>query len=263
MDFASWMKASGLSAKSVDSYLGAINGRLSTWAFAHRLTAKQIAEIKDAQEFLVLADQIRETPEYKTWNVTGHGMYGAALNNYQKYLSSAAETNNTVERESGPYQRELRRIEEAAGEPFDPTGQEDGRARVLRQVVRRRGQAKFRRLLMAAYGSRCAITGCPVVSLLEAAHITPYLGPETNAISNGLLLRADLHTLWDLGLIAIDPVAHLLWVSAEVNDFTYQELAGTSVRRPAVDSQRPSTKALLQQWEVVRSHAGELVKLAA
>lgn len=66
-----------------------------------------------------------------------------------------------------------------------------------------------------------------VTALLEAAHITPYLGPDTNSITNGLLLRADLHTLWDLGLIAVNPSTRMVWVSPSVNDPTYQALSGT------------------------------------
>src|ERR1700722_13744752 len=41
--------------------------------------------------------------------------------------------------------------------------------------------------------------------VLEAAHITPYMGASTNSLLNGLLLRADIHTLFNLGLISIDP----------------------------------------------------------
>lgn len=263
MDFAKWMKSAGLSDKSVDSYIGAIKGRLSGWALDHQLTAKQIVEIVDPQEFMALADQIRQTPEYKTWNVTGHGMYSAALNNYQKYLLSIGAMADTMPVEHGPYQKEVRQIEDEADEPFDPTDQKDARARVLQEVVRRRGQAKFRRSLIAAYKARCAITDCPVVELLEAAHITPYLGPDTNSISNGLLLRADLHTLWDLGLIAVDLTTQALWVSPDVNDPTYQALSGTPLRQPLEHSQRPSIKALQHQWSLACLKSTEAIMLAA
>ena len=42
------------------------------------------------------------------------------------------------------------------------------------------------------------------MEVLEAAHILPYRGPDTNKVVNGLLLRADVHTLFDSGLIAVD-----------------------------------------------------------
>jgi hypothetical protein len=262
MNFAAWMKSAGLSDKSVASYIGAIKGRLSSWALDHQLTTKQIMEISDLHEFLALAGEIKKTPEYKTWNVTGHGMYGAALNNYQKYLITFGAMYDTTAIEYGPYQKEVALIESQSDEPFDPKGQEDARARVLREVVRRRGQSKFRKSLIGAYGGRCAIRGCPVVALLEAAHITPYLGPDTNSISNGLLLRADLHTLWDLGLIAVDVAAQTIWVSPEVNDPMYQALLGVQLREAAHFSQRPSIAALQQQWDLANSKSADIMLAA-
>jgi hypothetical protein len=195
MDFVEWMKSAGLSEKSANSYSGAIKGRLTNWALSHRLTTRQIAEISDLSEFVALGTQLRQTPEFKEWNTTGHGMYAAALNNYQKYLLALSSRHDAKPDEYGPHKERVTKIESEQGEPFDPKGQDDARARVLREVVQRRGQQKFRKALIAAYGGRCAISGCPVTPLLEAAHITPYLGPDTNSITNGLLLRADLHTL--------------------------------------------------------------------
>lgn len=87
---------------------------------------------------------------------------------------------------------------------FDPTSIQDARQRISRMIAQRRGQRAFRDALIAAYGGRCAISGCAILDVLEAAHIHPYRGPETNKVSNGLLLRADIHTLFDCGLIAID-----------------------------------------------------------
>src|SRR5438105_10150982 len=77
--------------------------------------------------------------------------------------------------------------------------------RVLREVKRRLGQSDFRKGLITAYKSRCAVSGSDAVEALEAAHIDPYSGTESNQPSNGLLLRADIHTLFDVNLIGIDP----------------------------------------------------------
>jgi hypothetical protein len=96
-----------------------------------------------------------------------------------------------------------------------------------------------------------------VSPLLEAAHITPYLGPETNAVTNGLLLRADIHTLWDLGLIAVDPKDRTVWVSAEITDATYQALTGASLMLPLDLTQWPSTAALEQQWNLAQTELAE------
>ena len=80
----------------------------------------------------------------------------------------------------------------------------DGRERAIGAIVRRRGQPAFRRALLEAYHERCAVTGCDAPEALEAAHVVPYRGVATNHPANGLLLRADLHALFDLGLIAVD-----------------------------------------------------------
>ena len=76
---------------------------------------------------------------------------------------------------------------------------------VLGTIQCRRGQPEFRQRLLAAYDGRCVITGCSVVEALEAAHIVPYAVDGAYATSNGLLMRADIHTLFDLHLLSICP----------------------------------------------------------
>ena len=248
MNFVEWMRATGLSEKSANNYLNAIKGSLTNWAIGHRLTTKQIADISDVGELNVLVERLSRTTEFINRNATGKGMYAAALSNYQKYLQAQYHGKPN---DYGPYRKQVEEIEADADEPFDPTGQEDARARVLREVVQRRGQRKFRKALIEAYGGRCAISGCPVAPLLEAAHITPYLGPDTNAITNGILLRADIHTLWDLGLLAVDPDTGEVWVSPEVDDPTYRVLSGQPLKHPSHTAQHPSMSALQQQWDLV------------
>ncbi|WP_200883691.1 HNH endonuclease [Archangium violaceum] len=62
-----------------------------------------------------------------------------------------------------------------------------------------------------AYGGRCALTDCEEPRVLEAAHIFPYHGPQTNHVTNGLLLRADLHVLFDLGLLRTEKLRSPLY----------------------------------------------------
>jgi len=78
---------------------------------------------------------------------------------------------------------------------FDTDNEADARDRVEKSIAVRRGQPRFREDLLAAYEGKCAITGCDAVAALEAAHITPYKGDHSHHVTNGLLLRADLHTL--------------------------------------------------------------------
>lgn len=67
----------------------------------------------------------------------------------------------------------------------------------------RLGQGSFRILVTDAYGRRCAVTGEKVLPVLEAAHVKPYADGGHHAVSNGLLLRSDIHTLFDRGYVTV------------------------------------------------------------
>lgn len=130
---------------------------------------------------------------------------------------------------------------------FDPT--EDERQRVLMAVVRRDGQPAFRRLLLAAYGGACAISGCVVEALLEAAHIVPYRGMQTNVVVNGLLLRADLHKLFDLHLLSVDPITRKVCLSEALGKSEYAKFHGAPLRIPRDPGQAPSAELLAHHRE--------------
>lgn len=147
---------------------------------------------------------------------------------------------------------------DTAAEGFRPDPAMDARQHVLRTVVQRQGQAVFRSELLRIYEERCAVTGCAVVPLLEAAHVTPYLGAHTNDLTNGILLRADIHSLWDLGLLAVVPSSRTVWVSPSVTDVdsTYAALQGVRIREPSPQTFRPSEASLESQWGFAREVAG-------
>ena len=69
----------------------------------------------------------------------------------------------------------------------------------------RLGQGAFRVLVTDAYTRRCAVTGEKTLPVLEAAHIKPYALQGPNHVSNGILLRSDLHKLFDLGYVTVTP----------------------------------------------------------
>lgn len=75
----------------------------------------------------------------------------------------------------------------------------------ISQVKVRRGQPRFRLMLLKLYNNTCIVTGCKITQLLEAAHISPHSAGSDYRLSNGLLLRADIHTLFDLDMLAINP----------------------------------------------------------
>ena len=120
----------------------------------------------------------------------------------------------------------------------------DERERAVALVVRRRGQPEFRKALFELYSGKCAISGCDAEAALEAAHIIPYKGAHSNAIGNGILLRADLHTLFDLGLIAIETASMTVVLAPELADTTYSILAGAGVSIPKGSSFEPTKRAL-------------------
>jgi hypothetical protein len=129
---------------------------------------------------------------------------------------------------------------------FDPTEVRDARNRVVRSIVERRGQSAFRNDLLTAYRGRCVVTGCDVKAVLEAAHIVPYRGTDTNHLGNGLLLRADVHTLFDLNLMGIEPHRLLVSLHPAIGS-DYAGFAGQPLR--CRGSQRPSPEALRWRYQ--------------
>jgi hypothetical protein len=102
---------------------------------------------------------------------------------------------------------------------------------VWAQINRRRGQAAFRELLKKHYDKTCAISGCKTIEALEAAHIIPHseLIKKDYSCNNGLLLRADIHTLYDLNLIGVDQDG-LVHVSPRLDDSLYKGLNGKKLK---------------------------------
>jgi HNH endonuclease len=121
--------------------------------------------------------------------------------------------------------------------------------RILRAVKERLGQSEFRQALLIAYESRCAVTGYDAVQALEAAHIDPYAGQATNRSSNGLLLRGDIHTLFDLNLIAINPDTLSVAVTSSLLQTCYANLQGKQIRVPTDVAERPDREALERRWK--------------
>jgi hypothetical protein len=132
---------------------------------------------------------------------------------------------------------------------FSPSSLKDEREKKVREIVERRGQPDFRSTLIAAYGGRCAVTGCDAVAALEAAHIIPYCGPQSHHVTNGLLLRADLHTLFDLDLLGIDPETMTVALAPAIKGTVYSEYEGCKLATPAVATDSPNHEALTKRWK--------------
>lgn len=114
-----------------------------------------------------------------------------------------------------------------------------------RHIRLRLGQPGFRSRLLAAYGGRCAVTGTDVPEILEAAHISPHSRGGTMQTSNGLLLRADLHTLFDLRLLVVDTSNWAILLHPRLRSSTLAtELDGRNLALPPAEADSPDTAAL-------------------
>jgi putative restriction endonuclease len=111
----------------------------------------------------------------------------------------------------------------------------------------RKGQSKFKSLLIEIYGLRCMITGCEVLTAIEASHICPYRGKKDHHPFNGLLLRTDLHQLFDANLIGIEPNALTIELHPSIVGSYYQELNGRKLQT-GWKGRSPSFAALEYRW---------------
>jgi len=113
----------------------------------------------------------------------------------------------------------------------------------------RLGQGAFRVLVIDAYERKCAITGERTLPVLEAAHIKPYSLDGPHRLNNGILLRSDLHKLFDLGYVTVTPELRLE-VSPRLkadwhNGREYYAYHGTPLRfSPTEPSSRPNPEFL-------------------
>jgi hypothetical protein len=129
-----------------------------------------------------------------------------------------------------------------------PTSMIEARRRVLREVNLRHGQSKFRERLIRRYGQACQISRCAFAGLVEAAHIRPYVLSNENGAQNGLLLRSDLHTLFDLGLLAIDPASMAVALHSDLRDMGYAQFDGQQLFTNGTSG--PDRGALGERWEL-------------
>lgn len=112
----------------------------------------------------------------------------------------------------------------------------------------RLGQATFRVVVTDAYDRRCAITRERTLPALEAAHIRPYADGGTHDPNNGLLLRRDIHALFDAGYVTVTPELRFE-VSRRIkeefeNGRAYYALHGQSIRPPDTAGRQPHADAL-------------------
>lgn len=118
----------------------------------------------------------------------------------------------------------------------------------VRYALRREriGQQRFRNQLFEAYTGRCAVSGCNVDEALEAAHIENYSGPKSQVVSNGILLRRDLHSLFDAHSISFKLIRgdYQLCGSYLLQHTDYAASAGSVLSEPDEHHLRPNARFL-------------------
>ena len=133
------------------------------------------------------------------------------------------------------------------GHEFEPLAA-DSRAIEIVPRAERPGQRAFKLQLLAAYNRQCAVTTEHALPVLDAAHIQPYRGPDSDHPQNGIILRSDLHRLYDRGYLTITPNLELE-VSRRLRDEfnngkRYYQLQGKRIVVPKDPSLAPSRSAL-------------------
>lgn len=124
----------------------------------------------------------------------------------------------------------------------------------------RLGQGTFRLAVTDAYGRACAVTTEHSLPVLEAAHIRPFADGGPHEVSNGLLLRTDIHRLFDTGYVTVTPDHHFV-VSGRLKDEyengrTYYKMHGTRIHLPRDPRDYPDPAKL--EW-----HAREVFRESA
>jgi len=134
---------------------------------------------------------------------------------------------------------------------FEPAAEPE-RARFGEPILikPRLGQGAFRIAVTDAYGRQCAVSGGKVLPALEAAHIKPYSEGGRHDVSNGILMRTDIHRVFDAGYATIDPGLRFVVSDRVKSDFNngneYLRLHGSKLILPAKHQFAPNREAL--EW---------------
>ena len=98
------------------------------------------------------------------------------------------------------------------------------RERVLREVLNRPNQRRFRNDVLEAYSSTCLISGVTMSSVLEAAHIIPVKDQGIDCVSNGICMRSDIHTLFDARKLSVSQDGDVILSPEAMTDENYGHL---------------------------------------
>ncbi len=127
---------------------------------------------------------------------------------------------------------------------------DDDRRRVVAyRQVQREQQDRFRKNLLEAYAGSCAITRTNVSEVLQAAHIKPYRGKQSQIVNNGILLRADMHLLFDAHLLSVEPETMRVHLSQRLGESNYRGYGGQEIAVPQNASFAPDRDLIAAHYE--------------
>lgn len=172
---------------------------------------------------------------------------------YSKLITSTNNFNNDFKILSKIYndissnKETLQKIEndELPSDIFDINNIRDERKKARLTTTRGRiGQQNFRINVLSAYKYKCCVTGADLMEAIEANHIHPYIGPDSNHVQNGIPLRADIHKLWTKGLLGINDKYKVILSDKVKNSETYKEIDGQPITLPTNPKYHPNKNAL-------------------
>jgi predicted restriction endonuclease len=218
------------------------------------LTAKSVKDGFDGysfEQYYLIVEQILKTPE-----LTLKELFDSIneISN-DKYVVSTENKNKLSEQQKYPHRNDAitEELTDSESPEYQPS-MTDLRDKKFSQIILRRGQSRFRQKLGERYNYQCLITGCRLFDIVEACHIIPYMGEQDNHLDNGLLMRADLHTLFDLDFLGIEPETLIVRFHPSALQNGYGVWNET---RLLCGDKTPSKEALLLRWEKFLTVQGE------
>ena len=129
-------------------------------------------------------------------------------------------------------------IEQASDDELD---------KLLVQINKRKNQDKFRKALLQLYNNKCAISSINTDVVLRAAHILPHAKNGNNKNENGILLRSDLHDLFDNDLLLIHPEKLTIHLHPSLKKSYYSIYEGRKLAS-RIDKSKPNFEYLQEKW---------------
>lgn len=192
-----WASGLGKAERTVKSYLGAVQGVLSSMAKEHQFTDKELTKIGSFHEYQRAVTPLYQLEEFKHKDERGKSMYSSALKSFGEFLADLGQVDVSADVDEILQDNTLNKTEKS----------------IL--VNARLGQGNFRRNLLQEWQS-CAVTGYQMQAMLVASHIKPWRASnnfERLDPANGLLLVANLDKAFDKGFISFDRQGKILIAS--------------------------------------------------